>query len=73
MSAAVTMDTGMFIFCQCMHRCPHSLVFIKGGLSYSIIRYIQLSGTVLDIGVRIIEVLLYYVRYTYFTPAIYPL
>ncbi len=48
-SAAVTMDTGMFIFCACADAHIHCCLSIKWvesrrGLSYSIIRTIQLSG-----------------------------
>ncbi len=48
-SAAVTMDTGMFIFCACADahiHCCLSIKWVEQGvvLYYSIIRTIQLSG-----------------------------
>ncbi len=45
-SAAVTMDTGMFIFCACADahiHCCLSIKWVDQGVVYPI-RYIQLSG-----------------------------
>ncbi len=47
MSAAVTMDTGMFIFCACADAHRHCCLlsgWIKAWFIHSIIRHIQLSG-----------------------------
>ncbi len=46
-SAAVTMDTGMFIFCACADAHIHRCLSIKWWI-YSIIRYTQLSGMALE-------------------------
>ncbi len=45
-SAAVTMDTGMFVFCACADahiHCCLSIKWVDQGVVYPI-RYIQLSG-----------------------------
>ncbi len=60
-SAAVTMDTGMFIFCACHIHCCLSIKWVDQGVVYPI----RLSGLfsypawLRNKGVRIIEVLLY--------------
>ncbi len=62
-SAAVTMDTGMFIFCAWRRR-PHSLLFIIKWVDQGVVYPIRLSGIfsypawLRNKGVRIIEVLL---------------
>ncbi len=61
-SAAVTMDTGMFIFCACADthiHCCLSIKWVDQGVVYPlIIRTIQYLAWLRNKGVRIIEVLL---------------
>ncbi len=63
-SAAVTMDTGMFIFCACADAHIHCCVSIKW-VDQGVVYPIPLSGIfsylawLKNKGVRIIEVLLY--------------
>ncbi len=68
-SAAVTMDTGMFIFCACANahiQCCLSIKWVDQGVVYPI----RLSGLFSypawfrNKGVRIIEVLLYWMHCT---------
>ena len=64
MSAAVTMDTGMFIFCACADAHIHCCLSIKW-VDQGVVYPIRLSGLfsypawLRNKGVRIIEVLLY--------------
>ncbi len=64
--AAVTMETCLLIFCACADN-HVALLFInkvggsRRGLS---IRHIHLSGLLWNQGVRIIEVLLYYSKFS---------
>ncbi len=66
-SAAVTMDTGMFIFCACANAHIHSCLSIKW-VDQGVVYPIRLFGLfsypawLRNKGVRIIEVLLYYTR-----------
>ncbi len=60
-SAAVTMDTGMFIFCACADAHIHCCLSIKW-VDQGVVYPIRLSGYpawLRNKGVRIIEVLLY--------------
>ncbi len=63
-SAAVTMDTGMFIFCACADAHIHCCLSIKW-VDQGVVYPIRLSGLfsypawLRNKGVRIIEVLLY--------------
>ncbi len=63
-SAAVTMNTGMFIYCACADACCLSIKWVDQGVVYPI----RLSGLfsypawLRNKGVRIIEVLLYNYR-----------
>ncbi len=43
-SAAVTMDTGMFIFCACAYAHIHCVYQLSGWIKAWFIRTIQLSG-----------------------------
>ncbi len=65
-SAAVTMDTGMFIYCACANAHIHCCLSIKW-VDQGVVYPIRLSGMIIfsylawlkNKGVRIIEVLLY--------------
>ncbi len=69
-SAAVTMDTGMFIFCACADAHIHCCVSIKW-VDQGVVYPIRLSGIfsylawLKNKGVRIIEVLLYIEKATH--------
>ena len=57
--AAVTMETGLLIFCACVHV---TLLFFVGGLRRGL--SMSYPACLWNQGVRIIEVLLYYTMTT---------